>query len=157
MSGFHGRKALVTGGTRGLGRAIALRLAKAGAQLALNFRRDEDSAARTLDEIRVNSSGSILVRADLEDEAQVREMIRHSASAMGGLDIFVANAAATAFRPLLEAKPHNLTRTFNLSVGSFVSAVQESSKVMRAGGRIVMILRHRFASLLAWSRSARSG
>src|SRR5713101_3122453 len=139
MTSFKGRKALITGGTRGLGRAIALRLANGGARLALNFRRDEDSAARTLDEIRLNSPGSMLVQTDLEDEARVREMIQRSAASMGGLDIFVANAAATAFRPLLEAKPHNLTRTFNLSIGSFVAAVQEASKVMTSGGRIVMI------------------
>ena len=57
----------------------------------------------------------------------------------GRLDILIANAAATAFKPLLETKPHNLARTFNLSVGGFVAAVQEASKHMGDGGRIVMI------------------
>src|SRR5690349_4137052 len=54
-------------------------------------------------------------------------------------DIFIANAATTAFKPLLESKPHNLMRTFALCVNGFVAAVQESSKVMGDGGRVLMI------------------
>jgi len=139
MGVVDGERALVTGATRGLGRAIAIALAKAGAAVALNYRRDEASAAATLDEIRALSPKSILIRADLEDEAQVRAMVVQAARELGGLDIYVANAAATAFRPLLEAKPHNLTRTFNLSVTSFVAAVQEASRIMAGDGRIVMV------------------
>lgn len=139
MDDLKGRKALITGATRGLGRASALRLARAGAVLALNYRRDEQSAARTLAEVRALSPGSVLVRADLEEEAQVHRMVRESARELGGLDIYIANAAATAFKPLLEAKPHNLARTFNLSVGAFVAAVQEASSVIADGGRIVMV------------------
>jgi enoyl-[acyl-carrier protein] reductase III len=65
-------------------------------------------------------------------------MVRRAGEQLGRLDILIANAAATAFRPLLELKPHNLARTFNLSVGGFVAAVQESARLMSAGGRIVM-------------------
>lgn len=72
-------------------------------------------------------------------KAQVRAMVAEAARQMGGLDILVANAAATAFKPLLEAKPHNLMRTFNLSVNGFVAAVQEASRVMADNGRIVMV------------------
>src|SRR5271169_7107835 len=136
---LNGKIAIVTGGTRGLGRAIALGLARLGATVAMNYRRDEASAAKTLDEVRAISPRSILIKADLEDEAQVRAMVTRAASELGGLDILIANAAATAFKPLLEIKPHNLARTFNLSVGGFVAAVQEAVKTMPAGGRIVMI------------------
>ncbi len=139
MSSLEGKVALVTGGTRGLGRAIALGLAKMGAAVAMNYRRDEASAERTLAEVRALSPGSMLVRADLEDEGQVRAMVAETARQLGSLDILIANAAATAFRPLLESRPHNLERTFKLSVGAFVAAVQETSKFMAAGGRVVMI------------------
>jgi enoyl-[acyl-carrier protein] reductase III len=66
-------------------------------------------------------------------------MVRHTHAELGRIDILIANAAATAFRPLLELKPHHLTRTFNLSVGGFVAAVQEAAPFMTAGGRVVMI------------------
>jgi enoyl-[acyl-carrier protein] reductase III len=139
MAEFTDKVALITGGTRGLGRAIALRLARGGAALALNYRRDEDSAARTLVDVQAFSPRSVLVKADMEDDAQVRAMVARAASAFGRLDILIVNAAATAFKPLLDIKPHNLARTFNLSVGGFVASVQEASKFMGDGGRVVMI------------------
>jgi enoyl-[acyl-carrier protein] reductase III len=139
MAEFEGKVALITGGTRGLGRAIALRLARGGATLALNYRRDEDSAARTLNDVQAFSPRSILVKADMEDDGQVRAMVARAGTEFGRLDILVVNAAATAFKPLLEVKPHNLARTLNLSVGGFVATVQEASKFMGAGGRVVMI------------------
>src|SRR5580658_3380834 len=136
---LNGKIAIVTGGTRGLGRAIALELARLGATVAMNYRRDEASAAKTFDEVRGIAPRSILIKADLEDEAQVRAMVTKVAADLGGLDILIANAAATAFKPLLETKPHNLARTFALSVNGFVAAVQEANKVMRDGGRVLMI------------------
>ena len=139
MAELDGKVALVTGGTRGLGRATAMGLARMGARLALNYRRDEASATKTLEEVAAIASGSILTKADLEDDAQVREMVRDTVQRLGRLDILIANAAATAFKPLLQAKPHNLNRTFNLSVGGFVAAVQEAHHHMKPGGRIVMI------------------
>jgi NAD(P)-dependent dehydrogenase (short-subunit alcohol dehydrogenase family) len=66
MLDFKDKVALITGGTRGLGRAIALTIARGGATIALNYRRDEESAQRTLDEVREVSPGSILVKADME-------------------------------------------------------------------------------------------
>jgi enoyl-[acyl-carrier protein] reductase III len=139
MIDFKDKVALITGGTRGLGRAIALTLAQGGATIALNYRRDEDSANRTLAEIRALAPRSILLKADMEEDAQVRALVEGAGRALGRIDILVVNAAATAFKPLLAVKPHNLTRTFNLSVGGFVAAVQETSKFMGDGGRILMI------------------
>ena len=136
---LNGKVALVTGGTRGLGRAMSLELARLGATVALNYRRDEASAARTLEEVRAIAPRSILVKADLEDEAQVRAMVATAHSQLGRLDILIANAAATAFKPLLETKPHNLARTFALSVNGFVAAVQQASKLMGEDGRVLMI------------------
>lgn len=139
MIDFKDKVALITGGTRGLGRAIALTLARDGATIALNYRRDEDSANRALAEIRALAPRSILLKADMEEDAQVRALVEGAGKALGRIDILVVNAAATAFKPLLAVKPHNLTRTFNLSVGGFVAAVQETSKFMSDGGRILMI------------------
>lgn len=131
--------AIVTGATRGLGREIALTLARMGASVAMNYRRDDDSAASALAAVRAIAPRSFLIKADLAEDAQVRAMVAEAARAFGRVDIYVANAAATAFKPLLEMKPHNLDRTFAVSVGGFVAAVQEVSKSMGEGGRILMI------------------
>jgi enoyl-[acyl-carrier protein] reductase III len=139
MTEFANKVALVTGGTRGLGRAIALRLARSGASLALNYRRDEASAQSTLDDIRAFAPRSILLKADMESDVEVRAMVERVKAEFGQLDFLIVNAAATAFKPLLEVKPHNLTRTFNLSIGGFVAAVQAASTMMGTGGRILMI------------------
>jgi enoyl-[acyl-carrier protein] reductase III len=139
MHDLKGKVALVTGGTRGLGRAIAMRLVELGATVALNYRRDEQSAARTLDEVRAIAPRSILIKADLESDQEVRAMVARAGQELGRLDILIANAAATAFKPMLEVKPHNLLRTFNLSVGGFVAAVQEAVKIMPDGGRVLMV------------------
>jgi enoyl-[acyl-carrier protein] reductase III len=139
MHDLNGKVALVAGGTRGLGRAIAMRLAELGATVALNYRRDEQSAVRALEEVRAIAPRSILIKADLESDPEVRAMVARAGAELGRLDILVANAAATAFKPMLEVKPHNLLRTFNLSVGGFVAAVQEAVKIMPDGGRVLMI------------------
>src|SRR6202044_1946488 len=94
VTDFEGKVALITGGTRGLGRAIALRLAAAGATIALNYRRDEASARTTLEEVRVYTPGSILIKADMEDDAQVRAMAERAGEELGRIDILVVNAAA---------------------------------------------------------------
>jgi enoyl-[acyl-carrier protein] reductase III len=103
MHDLKGKVALVTGGTRGLGRAISRSFAMLGATVAMNYRRDEDSATAALAEVRAIAPQSILIRADLESEAEVRTMVARAASELGHIDILVANAAATAFKPLLEA------------------------------------------------------
>src|SRR6202453_3134972 len=75
MLDFKDKVALITGGTRGLGRAIALTLARGGATIALNYRRDGESAGRTLAEVREFAPRSILIKADMEEDAQVRALV----------------------------------------------------------------------------------
>lgn len=139
MYDLKGKIALVTGGTRGLGREISLGLARLGATVAMNYRRDEAAAQRSFEDVRAIAPRSILAKADLENDPEVRAMVAQVAAALGRIDILIANAAATAFKPLLDSKPHNLLRTFNLCVGGFMAAVQETAKVMPDGGRVLMI------------------
>jgi enoyl-[acyl-carrier protein] reductase III len=139
MFDLKGKTALITGGTRGLGKAIATILAKNGVSVALNYRRDDDSAKATLAEVRALAPDAMLAKADLADDASVRAMVAEVAARFGKIDLLIANAAATAFKPLLEVQPHHLTRTFSLSVGGFLAAVQESVKHMGKDGRVIMI------------------
>ena len=139
MFDLRGKTALITGGTRGLGKAIATILAKNGVAVALNYRRDDDRAKAALQEVGAIGPDAMLAKADLADDASVRAMVAEVAARFGKIDLLVANAAATAFKPLLEVQPHHLRRTFDLSVGGFLAAVQESVKHMGAGGRVIMI------------------
>ena len=131
------RTALVTGGGRGIGRGIALRLARDGADCAITYRREPARAEEVVAEIEELGRRGLAVPLALEEPGQAA--IRVVAETFGRLDIFVANAAATAFRPILEQKAHNVEKTFAISVESFVVAVQEVAPLMREGGRIVVV------------------
>ena len=139
MFDLSSKTALITGGTRGLGRAIADVLAKNGVAVALNYRRDDASANAALEQIRAIAPDAILAKADLADDGAVRAMVSEVVAKFGRIDLLIANAAATAFKPLLEVKPHHVARTFDLSVGGFLAAVQEAVKHLGDGGRIIMI------------------
>ena len=134
-----GRVAVVTGGSRGIGRGIALRLADDGADCAITYRREEALAREIVAEIEARGRRAMAVCVDLGDPGQVGPAVERVGEALGRLDVLVANAAATAFRPLLEQKPHNVDRTFAISVDSFVAAVQSAVPRMAGGGRIVGI------------------
>jgi enoyl-[acyl-carrier protein] reductase III len=139
---FTGRVVLVTGGSRGIGRAIALRFAHAGADVAFVYRRDEQAADHVAQEIRAAGRRALAVRAELGSSDQVAAAVRRVGEELGRLDVLIANAASTAFKPLLEVKPHHLERTFAISVTGFVVAVQEAVSVMNrdgSGGHVVAI------------------
>jgi enoyl-[acyl-carrier protein] reductase III len=130
--------ALVTGGSRGIGRAIVERLARDGLDVAFLYRRDEAAAAEVQQAVRALGRRCTALRADLGDPAAVGAALDRL-DAGEPVDVFVANAAATAFRPLLEMKPHHLEKTFAITVGAFLGIVQRVAPRMPAGGRIVTI------------------
>lgn len=132
-----GRVALVTGGSRGMGRAIALRLAADGADCVVTYRREGDRARDVVDQIVAQGRRAIAIELPLEHRDRVGPAFERIGEEFGRLDVFVANAAATAFRPMTEQKPHNIDLTFAISVDSFVAAVQTAVPLMRDGGRII--------------------
>jgi enoyl-[acyl-carrier protein] reductase III len=132
------RVALVTGGSRGIGRAIALRLARGGADVAVVYRQAADAARETVSAIEAVGRRGLAIQADIGEPEQVRAAFRQVGDAFGHLDVFVANAAATAFKPLLEVKEHHVARTFAITVTSFVVAVQAAVPLM-AGRRGVIV------------------
>lgn len=138
---FRGRIALVTGSSRGIGRAIAVRLARGGAHVVVNYKQNEEAARDTTQEITSLGVRVLAVKADLGNAEDVRTLFAQVKAEFGALDILVANAAATAFKPLLEAKEHNLRRTFAITIDAFLPLVQEAAQIMegRPGGRIIAI------------------
>lgn len=137
---FAGQVALVTGSSRGIGRAIALRLAQDGADVVVHYRRQAEAAQSTAEAIRALGRRTLVVQADLGDLRLVEHLFRQIRETFGGLHILVANAAATAFKPLLEQRPHHLERTFAITVDAFVAAVQAAVVLMHGRqGRIVTV------------------
>jgi enoyl-[acyl-carrier protein] reductase III len=137
---FAGKVALVTGSSRGIGRAIALRLAGEGADVVVHYRRQTVAAQETAAAIAALGQRALVVQAELGEAPAVRRMFAQVHETFGVLDIFVANAAATAFKPLLEQQAHHLDRTFAITVDAFVVAVQEAVKLMhRRRGKIITV------------------
>jgi enoyl-[acyl-carrier protein] reductase III len=132
--------AVVTGGSRGIGRAIALRLARDGAHCVVTYRRNEALARETAEMIEREGTRGVALPLELTDPSAVPDVFDRIGEVFGRLDILVASAAATSFRPLLEQKEHNIRRTFAISVDSFIAAIQAAVPLMRGrAGRIVAI------------------
>ena len=128
---FEGQVALVTGSSRGIGKSIALQLAQDGADVVIHYRRQQQAAEAVAAAIAALGRRSLVVQADLGEEAAVRQLFDRIRAVFGRLDIFVANAAATAFKPLLEMQSHHLNKTFQITLASFVLAVQLAAALMR--------------------------
>jgi enoyl-[acyl-carrier protein] reductase III len=129
----------VTGGSRGIGRAVAIRLARDGADCAITYRRNADAAREVVAEVEARGARAMAIPLELGDPAQVAPAFARIGDAFGRIDILVASAAATAFRPLLEQREHNVRLTLAISVESFIAAVQASAPLMPGRGRIVAI------------------
>jgi enoyl-[acyl-carrier protein] reductase III len=140
MRPLEGRVAVVTGGSRGIGRGIALTLARDGADCVITYRKNDVAAAETVSALEALGGGARAERLDLAEPSLVGPAFERIAAAFGQVDVLVANAAATAFRPALEQKPHNVRRTFAISVDSLVAMVQAAVPLMKGRpGRIVLI------------------
>jgi NAD(P)-dependent dehydrogenase (short-subunit alcohol dehydrogenase family) len=131
--------ALITGGTRGIGKALALTLARSGATLVLNYKQNEEAAAQTAREIEALGTRVRTIRGDLEDPAAIDSLFEAIRSEFGRLDFFISNAAASAFKKILDLKPHNLDRTWALNVRAFVLGAIRAVPLMKDGGRIVVM------------------
>ncbi len=140
MKPLHGRVAVVTGASRGMGRSIALRLAGDGADCVILYRQAAEQAREVAERVEAAGSRALALAVDLREPAQVAPVFERIAEVFGRVDILVANAAATAFKPILEQKEHNIRRTFAITVDAFIAAVQAAVPLMAGRpGRIVAI------------------
>jgi enoyl-[acyl-carrier protein] reductase III len=137
--GFEGKVALITGASRGIGRALALRLAARGTSVVVNYRRNEDLAAEVVAEIERLGATGLAIRADLESLEEIEAMFDEVQEQFGHLDFFVSNASASTFHHFMDLKPHHLERTFNLNVRAFVIGTQRAVRLMPEGGRVVVL------------------
>ena len=138
-----GKRAVILGGSRGIGRAIALRLADEGCHVLIDYARSADAAEATAAECRARGVESEAVRADVGDRAAVAALFER-VSAWGGLDVLVNNAARGLERPrpALEQRPKHLHATMDVNVFGPWQAVQAAAPLMaeRGGGSVVNLL-----------------
>jgi len=138
---FEGKVALVTGSGRGIGRAIALRLAEEGANLVINFFRNRKPAEETAEVIRSLKRRAIVVKANVGDIDGIDALFDATEKEYGGLDILVCNAASGYNRPALKQKPKGWDWTMNINARSLLFSAQHAARLMqpRGGGHIVSI------------------
>ncbi|SEB54419.1 enoyl-[acyl-carrier protein] reductase III [Paramicrobacterium humi] len=134
-----GRVALITGSSRGIGRTLALDLASRGAAVVVNYRKNADLAEEVVAEAQRRGGKGIAVRADMESPEDISRLFDTVAEEYGRLDYFVNNAAAAAFKRVLDLKPHHLDRSYAMNLRPFVLGAQEAIKLMDDGGRIVAV------------------
>lgn len=139
MSGrLTGRKALVTGGARGIGAAVARRLAADGADVAINYRSSGDAAEALAAEIAAVGRRAVALKADVSEPDQIRLLADEAAEALGGLDILVSNAGIEYFGKLDDVTPADFDRVFAINTRAQFFAVQSAARHMGEGGRIVL-------------------
>src|SRR5262245_2748544 len=136
------KHALVTGGSRGIGRGIALKLAESGARVGIHYYVNEAAAKDTLDRVRKNGADGFIVQADISRIDDVRRMFVDVKQRFGTLDVFVANARPEAAK--FYQKPMELTleawdHAMDSQAKAFLIGVREATGFMDSGGRIVAI------------------
>ncbi|HET6274377.1 MAG TPA: SDR family oxidoreductase [Candidatus Cybelea sp.] len=136
---FEKKVSLITGSSRGIGRALALTLAREGAAVVVNYVRNTELAAATVREIERLGSSAIAVQANMENVEEIDALFDAVEKKFGRLDHFVSNAAASSFKKIVDLKAHNLDRSFDLNVRAFVLGAQRAVQLMKEGGRIAVL------------------
>jgi len=138
---LSGKTALVTGGSRGIGAAIALELAQDGAEVAISYSASADKAQEIVRQIEALGGKAVAIKADQGDTKQVQDLIKNVVTQFGKLDILVNNAGVAGDNSKAgdDFDQESYARLHAVNIGGVVTAVREASKVMEEGGRIVNI------------------
>jgi enoyl-[acyl-carrier protein] reductase III len=130
---------LVTGGGRGIGRAIALRFARDGARVFVNFFVDREAAEKTAREVELQGGVAHLLQGDLKEPAEIRRMFSEIGRTAGRLDVLVSNAASGVLKKALDLSPKHWDWVLSTNARPLLLCAQEAAKLMEAGGRMVSL------------------
>ena len=136
---LKGKNALVTGSSRGIGRAIADRLAADGAAVVINYTRNEQPAQAVVDNIVAKGGKAIAIQGDISKPAEMGRLFSEAEKGMGQLDIVVANAGVYIAKPFVENTEADYDYIFNINTKGVFFTLQEAARRVREGGRIVVV------------------
>jgi 3-oxoacyl-[acyl-carrier protein] reductase len=136
---LKGKVALVTGGSRGIGAAIAKRLAADGANVAITYAKDANSASAVVKAIEEAGGKGVAIQADAANAEAVKSAVEKAVSALGKLDVLVNNAGTAIPKPFVDATLEELDHILNLNVRGVFVTTQAALKHMNDNGRIILI------------------
>src|SRR5438477_6832557 len=136
---LEGKIALITGGSRGIGAAIARRLASDGAKVAITYTKGADSAASVVKEIERDGGKAIAIQADAIDAEAGRAAVEKTVATFGRVDVLVNNAGTAIPKPFEETTLEEMDRVIDVNVRGVFIATQAALKHMKSGGRIISI------------------
>ncbi|GGF37439.1 3-ketoacyl-ACP reductase [Aliidongia dinghuensis] len=139
MANLSNKAALVTGGSRGIGAAIAKRLAADGASVAITYARGAAAAAEVVKAIEASGGKAVAIQADATDAKAVAAAVEAAVAAFGRLDVLVNNAGTAIPKPFEEATLEEMDQVINLNLRGVFVATQAALKHLGAGGRIINI------------------
>ena len=129
------KTALITGGTKGIGKAIALAFLERGYEVVLNYGHDEMAALATQEEFNMLGYCPVLLRADVSDEVQVKAMFKEFFSIYEKLDVLVNNAGISLIKVIQDTTPHDWSKVFDVNVkGTYLCCREVVDKMVFAGG-----------------------
>src|ERR1700693_3358385 len=134
-----GKVALVTGGSRGIGDAIAKRLAADGAKVAITYTKGADAAASVVKEIESADGHAIAIQADAADSKPVKNAVKKTVATFGRLDVLVNNAGTAIPKPFEETTLEEMDRVIDINIRGVLATTQAALKHMNDGGRIIMV------------------
>jgi 3-oxoacyl-[acyl-carrier protein] reductase len=134
-----GKAALVTGGSRGIGAAIAKRLAADGARVAITYAKDAKAASAVVKTIEAAGGKALAIKADAADTKAIQAAIEETVEAFGQLNVLVNNAGTAIPKPFEETTLEEMDQVINLNFRGTLVATQAALKHMKSGGRIIMI------------------
>ncbi len=134
-----GKVALITGGSRGIGRAITLKLAEEGADVVINFFRKKSTAESTAQEARDRGVKAHIIKANVGEPEQIGSMFDEIESQFGRLDILVNNAASGVARSALDLNDRGWDWTMDINARAFLLCAQRAARLMKNGGKMVSI------------------
>ncbi|MEX2284454.1 MAG: SDR family NAD(P)-dependent oxidoreductase [Gemmatimonadota bacterium] len=138
---LRGKRAVVTGGSRGIGRSVAILLARAGADVGISYYNRDDTAAAVLKELRACDVRAFAERGDLADERAADQLIERAVTEFGGLDIFIANAGIwpPEYHAIESMPAEHWRRTMAVNLDSVFFTTRAAARRISEGGRIVLI------------------